>query len=151
MHTRMHARTHACTHAHTHTPTTVLRPCWILFGTTRVSWHLKGKTGKVNQSGFTGARDSEWQLHQLGHVQICTLTQTPLIFFTGQIPFQKENEVALQRAEMRMVRQMCGVKLQDRITSGGMRKLLSSKGKEEKLWKLEKGKIDRGMGGVEEE
>jgi len=23
----------------------------------------KGKTGKVNQSGFTGARDSEWQWH----------------------------------------------------------------------------------------
>ena len=25
---------------------------------------------------FTGARDSEWQWHQLGHMQICTLTQT---------------------------------------------------------------------------
>jgi len=30
-------------------------------------------------------------------------------------PVRKENEVALQRAEMRMVRWMCGVKLQDRI------------------------------------
>jgi len=28
---------------------------------------------------------------------------------------RKENEVALQRAQMRMVRQMCGVKLQDRV------------------------------------
>jgi len=36
-----------------------------------VSRHQKGK----NQSGFTGARDSEWQWHQLGHLQICTLTQ----------------------------------------------------------------------------
>jgi len=26
-----------------------------------------------NQSGFTGARDSEWQWHQLGDMQICTL------------------------------------------------------------------------------
>jgi len=32
-------------------------------------------------------------------------------------PVRKENEVALQRAETRMVRWMCGVKLQDRIPS----------------------------------
>jgi len=31
---------------------------------------------KLNQSGFTGARDSEWQWHQLGHMQIYTLPQT---------------------------------------------------------------------------
>jgi len=31
-------------------------------------------------------------------------------------PIRKENEVALQQAEMRMVRWMCGVKLQDRET-----------------------------------
>ena len=71
----------------THTHTTVLWPSWILSGTTRVSRHQKGKTRKVNQYGFTGARDSEWQWHQLGYMQICTLTQTqnhasipPLIF-----------------------------------------------------------------------
>jgi len=29
-----------------------------------------------DQSGFTGARDSELQWHRLGHMQICTLTQT---------------------------------------------------------------------------
>jgi len=34
---------------------------------------------------------------------------------------RKENEVALQRAEMRMVRWMCGVKLQDRVPSKGLR------------------------------
>ena len=33
-------------------------------------------TRKENQSGFTAARDSEWQWHQLGHMQICILTQT---------------------------------------------------------------------------
>ena len=32
-------------------------------------------------------------------------------------PVRKENEEALQRAEMRMVRWMCGVKLQDRVPS----------------------------------
>jgi len=33
------------------------------------------QTGKTNLD-FTGARDSEWQWHQLGHVQVCTSLQT---------------------------------------------------------------------------
>jgi len=36
-------------------------------------------------------------------------------------PVRKENEVALQKAEMRMVRWMCGVKLQDRVPSKELR------------------------------
>jgi len=39
-------------------------------------------------------------------------------------PVRKENEVALQQAEMRMVRGMCGMKLQDRIPSKGLRERL---------------------------
>jgi len=31
--------------------------------------------GKIDLD-FIGARDSEWQWHQLGHVQVCTLLQT---------------------------------------------------------------------------
>jgi len=27
---------------------------------------------RKNQSGFPGARNSEWQWHQLGHMEICT-------------------------------------------------------------------------------
>jgi len=53
----------------------------------------------VNQSGFTGARDSECQWHQLGYMQICTLPQTydhtstqPLSFFTGRMPFLLPNQ-----------------------------------------------------------
>jgi len=47
---------------------------------------------KVNQSGFTGARDSEWQWHQLGHMQICTLPQHATTqFFTGRMPFLPPN------------------------------------------------------------
>ena len=48
--------------------------------------------------GFTGARDSEWQWHQLGHVQICTLIQSQpsqhptTEFFTGWIPFLLPNK-----------------------------------------------------------
>ena len=33
-------------------------------------------TFRVIQSVFSGARDSEWQWRQLGHMQICTLPQT---------------------------------------------------------------------------
>jgi len=36
-----------------------------------VSWYQKGKTNL----NFTEARDSEWQWHQLGHMQVCTLLQ----------------------------------------------------------------------------
>jgi len=41
------------------------------FGTTRVNWQ---QTGKTNLD-FTEARDSEWQWHQLGHMQVCTSLQ----------------------------------------------------------------------------
>jgi len=37
-------------------------------GTTQVSQYQKGKTNL----DFTEARDSEWQWHQLGHMQVCT-------------------------------------------------------------------------------
>ena len=43
-----------------------------LSGTTRVSRDQKGKTNL----DFTEARDSEWQWHQLGHMQVCTSLQT---------------------------------------------------------------------------
>ena len=52
--------------------------------TTRVNRYQKGK---INLD-FTEARDSEWQWHQLGHMQVCTSLQTdnhastsPLLFF----------------------------------------------------------------------
>ena len=39
-------------------------------------------------------------------------------------PVRKENMVALQRAEMRMVRWMCGIKLKDRLPSKELRERL---------------------------
>jgi len=39
-------------------------------------------------------------------------------------PVRKENVVALQQAEMRMVRWMCGVKLKDRLLSKELRERL---------------------------
>ena len=41
-------------------------------GTTQVSRYQKGKTNL----DFTEARDSEWQWHQLDHMQVCTSLQT---------------------------------------------------------------------------
>ena len=40
-------------------------------GTTQVSQYQRGKISL----DFTEARDSEWQWHQLGHMQVCTLLQ----------------------------------------------------------------------------
>ena len=51
---------------HTHTDTHPFNGP--LSGTTRVSRYQKGKTNL----DFTEARDSEWQWHQLVHMQVCT-------------------------------------------------------------------------------
>ena len=72
------------THAHTHIRLMALS------GTIRVSRYQKGKTSL----DFTEARDSEWQCHQLGHMQtICTSLQTdshcstpPLSFLQAVCP-----------------------------------------------------------------
>ena len=58
-------------------------------GTTPVSRYQKGKTNR----DFTEAKDSEWQWHQLGHMQVCTSLQTdnhastpPLSFLQAGCP-----------------------------------------------------------------
>jgi len=60
-----------------------------------VSQCQKGKT----KLDFTEARDSEWQWHQLGHMQVCNALQTdshsstpPLSFFIDRIPFLLPNQ-----------------------------------------------------------
>ena len=58
------------THTHTHTHTHPFNGPFS--GTTQVSRYQKGKTNL----DFTGARDSEWQWHQLGHMQVCSSVQT---------------------------------------------------------------------------
>jgi len=57
--------------------------------TTRMSRYQKGNTNL----DFTEARDSEWQWHQLGHMQVCTSLQTdnrastpPLSFLQAGCP-----------------------------------------------------------------
>jgi len=68
-----------------------------------VSLYKKGKTNL----DFTEAIDSEWQWHQLGHMQVCTSLQTDnhanthlsvflqagtTQFFTGQMLFLPPNQ-----------------------------------------------------------
>ena len=60
-----------------------------LSGTTRVGQFQKGKTNL----DFTEARDSEWQWHQLDHMQLCTSLWTdnhastpPLCFLQARCP-----------------------------------------------------------------
>jgi len=74
-------------HAHTHL--TAFFP-----GLPQVSRYQKGKTNL----DFSEARDSEWQWHQLGHMQVCTSlqtdnhTSTPPLCFTGRMPFLPSNQ-----------------------------------------------------------
>jgi len=60
---------YSVTNRPTHTYTRLIGS---LSGTTRVNQHQKGKTNL----DFTEARESEWQWHQLGHMQVCTSFQT---------------------------------------------------------------------------
>jgi len=91
-------KTHS-THTHTHTH---------LFNdplpkTTRVSRYQKGKTNLH----FTEAKDSEWQWHQLGHMQVCTSLLTdnhastpPLSFLQAGCPScRPTNSVKALKAE----------------------------------------------------
>jgi len=67
-----------------------LQPFNGLFSST--TWLSQYQKGKTNLD-FTGARDSEWQWHQLGHMQVCTSLQTdnhastpPLCFLQAGCP-----------------------------------------------------------------
>ena len=66
-----------------------------LSGTTRVSRYQKGKTNL----DFTEARDSGWQWHQLGHMQVCTLLQTDNHASTPPLSFYRPD--ALPAAQRR--------------------------------------------------
>jgi len=75
---------HTCIDTHTHTRLTSL-----FSGTTQVSQYQKGKTNL----DFTEARDSEWQWHPLGHMQVCISLQSdnhastpPLSFLQAGCP-----------------------------------------------------------------
>jgi len=64
-------------------------------GTTQVSRYQKGKTNV----DFTEARDSEWQWHQVGHMQVCTSLQTdnhdstpPLSFLQAGCPSKQQRQ-----------------------------------------------------------
>ena len=64
---RIHPLCAMHTHTHTHTHTHARAFNGPFSGTTWVSRYQKGKTNL----DFTEARDSGWQWHQLGHMQVC--------------------------------------------------------------------------------
>ena len=66
-----------CYHTHTHTRLMAIS------GTTQVSRYHKGKTNL----DFPEARASEWQWHQLGHMQVCTLLRTDNNASTPRLSF----------------------------------------------------------------
>jgi len=74
-----------------------------------VSRYQKSKTNLE----FTEARDSEWQWHQLGHMQVCTLLQTdnnastpPLSFLQAGCPScRPTNSVKALKAQILTVQQ----------------------------------------------
>jgi len=88
-------------HTHTHTHTHPFNGSFS--GTTRVGQYQKGKTNL----DFTEARNSEWQWHQLGHMQVCTSLQTdnhvstsPLSFLQAGCPScRPTNSVKALKAE----------------------------------------------------
>ena len=92
-HTRMACQFHLCLQSENAHTRTHARPFNApLSRTTQVSRYQKGKTNL----DYTEARYSEWQWHELGHMQICTSLQTDnhttTQFFTGRMPFLPPNQ-----------------------------------------------------------
>ena len=118
-------------HIHTHNRLTA-------FGTTRVSQYQKGKTNL----DFTEARDSEWQWHQLGHMQVCTSLQTDNHASTPPLSFYRTDTLhAAQPTASKHWRQYINIhtykfiqrqKLCERIWGAG-KGWLDGKGRLEKM------------------
>jgi len=66
----------------------------VILHTRLMSWYQKGRTNL----DFTEARDSEWQWHQLGHMQSAprsrqtTMPAPHHLVFTGRMPFLPPNQ-----------------------------------------------------------
>jgi len=66
-----------------------------------------------------------------------TVQQSSLLHGSETWPIRKENEVALQRAQ-KMVRWMCGIKVQDRVPSKG---LIERLGLDDVIWVLQQNRL----------
>jgi len=101
---------------HTHTPVSPFTLCPGLV-TTRVSQYQKGKTNL----DFTETRDSEWQWHQLGHMQVCTYLRTdnhastppPSFLQAGCPSCHQTNSVEALKAEALKATQLVIISLLD--------------------------------------
>ena len=82
----------------------------------RTTWVSRYQKGKTNLD-FTGARDSEWQWHQLSYMQVCTSLQTdnhastpPLSFLQAGCPScRPTNSVKALKALTRISIQTTGL------------------------------------------
>ena len=89
-------------------------------GPTRVSRYQKGKTNL----DFTGARDSEWQWHQLGHMQVCTSLQTdnhasiPLSFYRPDALPAAQPTVSKHRRQFKTPKAIKRCKILQFLTGG---------------------------------
>ena len=88
-HTHTHTRARAVSRQNLVNCRIITRLTAPFSGTTQVSQYQKGETNL----DFTEARDSEWQWHQLGHMQVCTSLQAdnhagtpPLSFLQAGCP-----------------------------------------------------------------
>ena len=80
----------ADTHTHTHTPS-------FNGPFSRTTWLSQYQKGNTNLD-FTEARDSEWQWHQLGHMQVCTSLQTDNHASTPPLSFYSRADLYRNRA-----------------------------------------------------
>jgi len=85
-----------------------------------VSWYQKGKTNL----DFTEARDSEWQWHQLGHMQVCTSLQTdnhestpPRSFLQAGCPSCRPTKSVKALTAVKYLSVVCSVWLGSRVVS----------------------------------
>ena len=86
---------------------------------TLVHTHFYLKTFAITITVLTTVFAPVYTLHS-------SCAQRSMLHGTDTWPVRKENEVALQQAEMRMVRWMCGIKLLDRLPSKKLRERLGT-------------------------
>ena len=95
----------------------------------RVSRYQKGKTNL----DFTEARDSEWQWHQLGHMQVCTSLQTDNHASTSPLSFLQAG-----CPSCRPTNSVKALKASTYIHTS----LYSAKNREQRIWGADRGWLD---------
>ena len=91
--------------------------CWCSHGGLNLSWWNKFRQLVPLLTNRNISLIRRWRLYS-------SCVQSSMLHGSETWPVRKENEVALQWAEMRMVRWMCNVKLKDRVPNKELRERL---------------------------